>query len=248
MRPNSLLLATAALALGLAAPALAADREGLTVIGTGDIHAAPDTATITTGVVTQADTAREALDANTEAMEALIEVLREAGLEDRDVQTDNFSVTPRYVYSDQRDDRGYNRPPEIVGYEVSNTLSIRVRDLDDLGAVLDRAISVGANTVHGIAFSVDDPAALYRTARERAVADALDKAETYAGAAGFSLGSIRSISEGIGGGEPPRPMARMMEVAVAQAAVPVEAGELTYSITTTITWDIETDADDAPAL
>jgi uncharacterized protein YggE len=99
-------------------------------------------------------------------MEQLIAVLREAGLENRDIQTSDFSVSPQYVYSDRRDQNGYSLPPEISGYQVSNTVTIAVRDLDGLGVVLDRAITVGANTVNGISFSDADPAMLrYLAAR-----------------------------------------------------------------------------------
>jgi uncharacterized protein len=235
----SLPLLPAFLALAIAAPALGADmRTGLTLNGTGEVLAAPDMATITTGVTTQAETAREALDANTEAMDELIAVLREAGLESRDIQTSDFTVTPQYVYSDQRDDTGYTQPPRISGYQVSNAVSIIVRDLESLGVILDQAVSVGANTINGIAFSVDDTDALYEEARRRAVADALAKADVYADAAGIELGAITAISEPeyI---EPPRPMyaAARMEMA-ADSAVPVEAGEISYTVRTTISWEI----------
>src|SRR5690606_18805471 len=99
-----LTLAPVALAAMIATPALA---DTITLSGTGTVRAAPDMATVNTGVTTQAETAREALDANTEAMADLIAALREAGLEDRDIQTSDFSVSPQYVYSDQRDENGY---------------------------------------------------------------------------------------------------------------------------------------------
>lgn len=231
------LLSTAFL-LAMAAPAFAADRAGLVLNGTGEVFAAPDMATITTGVVTQAETAREALDANTQAMAELIEVLRAGGLQSRDIQTSDFTVTPQYVYSDRRDPQGYAMPPEISGYQVSNAVTIVVRDLDGLGGVLDQAVSVGANSIRGIAFSVADTEGLYEEARRLAVADALAKAETYADAAGVTLGAIVSISEQ-DAFLPPRPMVQTASREMAfDAAVPVEAGELRYSVTTTIGWEL----------
>jgi uncharacterized protein len=231
------ILAPAVLAMALTGPALAGGEMILS--GTGVVRSAPDMATISTGVVTQAETAREALDANTAAMEQLIAVLREAGLENRDIQTSDFSVSPQYVYSDRRDQNGYSLPPEISGYQVSNTVTIAVRDLDGLGVVLDRAITVGANTVNGISFSVADPGKLLEEARRRAFADARAKATTYADAAGVSLGSIESISEQLDYA-PPQPMLRAAYADMAQTeSVPVEAGEMSYSVTATITWSIE---------
>lgn len=231
------IIAPVALTLALAGPALA-DGD-MTLTGTGVVRAAPDMATIMTGVVTQAETARDALDANTAAMEQLVEVLRAAGLESRDIQTSDFNVSPQYVYSDQRDESGYSLPPEISGYQVSNSVTIAVRDLESLGAVLDQAVSVGANTINGIAFSVADPGKLLEEARRRAFTAARDKAQTYAEAAGVRLGDIETISEQQDYA-PPRPMMRAQayDMAVAES-VPVEAGELTYSVTATVTWSIE---------
>ena len=231
-----ILLAPIAIAATLASPALA---ETITLTGTGTVRAAPDMATITTGVTTQAETAREALDANTDAMAELVAALREAGLEDRDIQTSDFSVNPQYVYSDQRDDNGYSLPPEIQGYQVSNAVTIVVRDLDALGPVLDQAVSVGANTINGIAFEIADTQEIEEQARRRAVADATAKAETYADAAGFTLGAIESISE-IDLLQPPMPMYRAAAMEMASdSAVPVEAGEMSYSVTATIAWEIQ---------
>lgn len=231
-------VAPLAAALLLATPALA---DSITLTGTGTVRAAPDMATINTGVTTQANTAREALDANTEAMDQLVAVLREAGLESRDIQTSNFSVSPRYVYSDARDESGYSMPPRIEGYEVSNSVTIIVRDLEALGVVLDQAVSVGANTINGISFDVTDSTAIEHKAREAAVADAIAKAQTYARAANVTLGSIESISE-IERNAPPVPMYRAEVAQMAMdASVPVEAGELAFSVTTTIKWDIDSD-------
>src|SRR5690606_34926876 len=102
------------------------------------------TAIVNSGVTTQGATAREALDANTAAMTQLIETLKAAGIEARDIQTSNFSVQPNYVYSDARDANGYSLPPKIDGYTVSNSVTVRVRNLPALGAVLDQSVSVGA--------------------------------------------------------------------------------------------------------
>src|SRR5690606_7397850 len=123
-----------------------------------------DMATIMSGVTTQGATAREALDANTAAMSELIAALKDAGIEARDIQTSGFSVNPNYVYSDARDELGYSMPPKINGYQVANSVTVVVRDLADLGSILDQSVTVGANTVNGVSFSVADPSELLNEA------------------------------------------------------------------------------------
>ena len=239
MRVAPLLLPLSIL-VALATPALAqqAPRPGtIAMQGHGETTAAPDTAFITSGVTTQAATAREALTANTAAMGELIAVLKAAGIAGRDVQTSNFSVNPNYVYSSEADANGYTRPPRIDGYVVSNSVTIRVRDLPALGTVLDKAVTVGANTINGISFAVADPSELYDAARKLALADATHKAELYSDAAGVGLDNIVSIAEGQGF-VPPQPYAAKTMAMEASAPVPVEAGELTFSIDVDVVWDL----------
>ena len=233
-------LASLTLAALLAHPAVAQDqfaRPSMTISGHGEVSASPDTAYVTSGVTTQGETAREALDANTAAMTQLIETLTAAGIERRDIQTSGFSVQPNYVYSDARDANGYSLPPRISGYTVSNNVSIRVRALDKLGAILDQSVTVGANTIGGITFAVADPTHLYDEARRLAFADALRKARLYADAARVELESIRMISE-TPAYAPPQPYMMREAAMAADAAVPVEAGELTFAIDVTVTWEI----------
>lgn len=227
-----------ALVAGLALPAYAGS---ITIEGRGEVLAAPDMAHINSGVTTQGATAREALDANTAAMADLIDELKAAGIEARDIQTSGFSVNPNYVYTDERDENGYSLPPKINGYQVNNTVTVAVRDLDALGSILDKSVTVGANTIHGVTFSVADPSSLYDEARKAAFADARAKAELYAEAAGGRLDEIESISETRGYDQPqPYPQYARMDMA-ASAAVPVEAGELAFAITVNVRWELETD-------
>lgn len=223
-----------------AAPALADDSRGtITVDGSGEVMASPDTAFINSGVTTQGASAREALDANSAAMRELMEALAAAGIEDRDIQTSGFSVQPNYVYTDARDENGYTLPPKINGYQVFNSVSIRVRNLEQLGSILDRSVSVGANTVNGISFSVADPSRLYDEARVKAFTDARRKAGLYADAAGVELESIRSINESrSGGGAPPQPY-MMREAMAADSSVPVATGEMSFVISVAVTWEID---------
>ena len=238
MRP---LLATVPLALlaAMAAPALAGT---VSIEGTGEVRAAPDMAVITSGVTTQGATAREALDANTVAMTELIDNLKASEIEARDIQTSGFSVTPNYVYSDQRDDRGYSLPPRIDGYQVSNSVTVTIRDIADLGAVLDQSVTVGANTISGVSFSVADPTELLNEARKKAFADARAKAELYAEVSGSRLDDLNSISETQSFNQPmPSPMYARVQ-AEAAPPVPVEAGELTFSVNVNVQWELESDS------
>lgn len=211
----------------------------ISVVGTASVNAPPDMAIVTAGVVSQSGIAREALDSNSRATAALIATLEEQGVAAGDIQTSGFSVSPNYVYSDQRDANGYSRPPQINGYIVTNGVTVRVRDLSKLGAVLDLAISVGANSINGISFSVADPAAHYQEARRLAFADAIQKAQTYAQAADTTLGPVASISESQGFSSSPMPMYAAREmVAESVASVPVSAGELAFSVNVNATWTI----------
>ena len=225
-------------AMALASPAFAAGSMQIT--GHGEIMAAPDTAYVTSGVTSQGTTAKEALDANTKDMTALIATLKAAGIESVDIQTSGFSVNPNYVYTDQKDANGYQLPPKIVGYTVTNGVTVHVRDLTKLGVVLDQAVTVGANTISGINFAVEDPTELYNEARKAAFADAKSKADLYAQAAGVELASLSLISEQQGYNAPPMPYAAKAEFASRDvAAVPVEVGQLTFSIDVNVNWDLE---------
>jgi uncharacterized protein YggE len=235
MRPYRLLTPLVLLA-GLTLPAYAGT---IAIEGRGEVTAAPDMATINSGVTTQGATAREALDANTAAMAELIAALKASGIEARDIQTSGFSVNPNYVYTDERDANGYTLPPKINGYQVSNTVTVAVRKLDTLGSILDKSVTVGANTVNGVSFSVADPSDLYDQARKAAFADARAKAELYATVAGSALEDIVSISETQGFNPPqPYPMYARAEMA-ADAAVPVEAGELSFAINVNVQWELD---------
>lgn len=228
--------------LSFATPSLAQNAPANGVIsltGTGEITGKPDMAIVMSGVVTTGKTAREALNANTEAMSRIFEVLQAAKIELSDIQTSNFNVRPQYVYSDRRDENGYQFPPRISGYQVANTLSVQVRDLDNLGTLLDNAVSVGSNQINSISFAVSDTAPLLSDARRAAMADAVAKAELYTDAAGVSLGKILSISEtGAIFTPPPQQMEMAARMQMDTSSVPVAAGELSFSKNITVVWEL----------
>ncbi len=219
-------------ALLAAAPALAQTPEPRTIAmsGRGEVRAAPDQAQVNTGVTTSAPTAAAALADNTVRMQGLFAALAKAGIAQKNIQTVNFSVSPQYTNG------GPNQPARVTGYQVTNQLSVRLDDVARVGATLDALVTAGSNDMNGISFSIKDTAPLLEKARGQAVADARARAETYAGAAGVTLGPILSISEG--GGDEPRPMFKNMVTVSAARAVPVAAGEESVSADVSIIWEI----------
>lgn len=230
---SAVLLSTALMVPGLAPTVALADHHiapaTITVTGEGVVTAAPDLATVSLGVTTQGDTAAAAMAANTEALTAVLERVKAAGVEDRDIQTSTLNLNPNWSNSDG------SSMPVIQGYVASNILSIRVRDLAKLGGVLDAAITDGANTLNGITFGLAEPDPAMDEARKEAVAKARARAELLVTAAGASLGKIVSINEA--GMSQPMPMYRM-EAAMADAPVPVAGGEVGVTANVTITWEI----------
>jgi uncharacterized protein YggE len=249
-RPFRLMLApTLAIlcALGLAALtpagiAAAAEDEPkprlMSLTGKGEVTTSPDMAVLSIGVVSEDRTARQALFANTRSMTALVEAMKAGGVEPKDLQTSGFNVNPKYSRP-RRTQAGPQPPPEIVGYTVRNTLTVRIRDLGSAGEILDEAVSLGSNAISGLTFTVAEPKPLQNEARKAAIADALEKAKLYADGAGITLGPIQSITEG-GGARPPRPipMARAQAEVAFDGAVPIEAGELTYRAQVSVVWEI----------
>jgi hypothetical protein len=216
--------------LALSSAAAQEMQRRLVVTGIGEARARPDVAVVSAGVVVQADNASAALAENTRAMNGVLEQLRAAGLPSEDVQTSQFAVTP--LYDTRPPDPQRTEPPRIVGYQVSNQVTARVRALDRLGAMLDALVRAGANSIDGLRFEIAEPKTVLGEARDAAVADALAKARRYAGAASLELGEILALEEG-GSYAPPRPMMRAEAMA---AAVPIEPGETELSASVTITF------------
>lgn len=226
MRRHLVLLAV--LALPLAAPAMAEDApRQIVVTGEGRVEAAPDIATVTAGVQTEATEAAPALAATSEAMRAVFDALAAAGIAPSDMQTSQLSVDP--VWAD--DGAGVSR---VRGYSASNLVTIRVREIGELGAVIDAVGKAGANRVFGIAFELAEPRAQLDAARERAVADARAKAELLATAAGVKLGAVQSIRES--GDSAPGPMFARAEM---DAAPPVAEGVVGLEARVEIVYGIE---------
>jgi len=227
-----------AFALLPAAPALAHDeapKRTISLSATGAVKTTPDKVDISTGVTSEAKTAREALDQNTQAMSKVVAALKEDGIAEKDIQTVNFSVGP--VYEQRPYDRPDGKPPVIVGYRVTNQVRITLHDTKKLGAILDKVVSLGSNQIDSIEFGVEEPEALKDEARKLALKNVTENAKLYAEAAGVGLGPILSIAEEESAYYPhAMPAAARMDMA--KEAVPIEAGTATVEIRVRVTWEI----------
>lgn len=222
----------AAALLAAAASLAHAEERRITVNGTGTVEAVPDMATITLGVTNENAEAVQAMQATSEAVTQILARLEEMGIEPRDVQTRDLSLSP--VWTGRRGLEG--EVPRITGFVASNRVFVRVRDLDALGSVLDAVIRDGANDFGGLSFGVQNPDPLSAEARTKAVENAMEKARQLAEAGGVPLGQVISISDHGGGG---RPMMRMAEMSMADAGgVPVAAGEVTVEASVSMVFAI----------
>ena len=216
--------------------AFAAEEADSRIVATGEgvAYLAPDMAVLSLTVNREADTARAALDANSVAMKEVIAAMQKEGIAAKDMQTSGFSIQPRYVYPQPRGEK----PPQIVGYTVRNSLTLKIRELEQLGALLDRSVSLGVNEGGNVRFTNDDPSAALDQARRAAVEDALGRIRTMAAAAGVGVGDILQMTES-SGSPGPRPMLESMAMARAADAVPIAAGENSYRVTVTISVAID---------
>lgn len=212
--------------------AVPADGTLLSVSASGESKRVPDVATISTGVVTQAADANAAMRANAVQMDKVMAAIRAAGIAERDVQTSGINLNPQYRYAE-------NQPPTITGYQASNTVNVKVRDLSKLGRVLDAFVASGANQVNGPSFEVDKPEEAYDEARLAALQKAQARAKTYADALGLRVRRIVSISEG--GASFPRPMPMMRAMAAdayAGKETSVSPGETALSVNIDVVFDL----------
>jgi uncharacterized protein YggE len=196
----------------------------------GSSEARPDLATIHLGVSTEGQTAQAALQENARRMSALNAALRRAGVAERDIQTSNVSVHPQQQYRE-------NQPPLITGYQANNTVNVRVRNVNNLGRVIDQVVAAGGNTVNGVNFSHADPDAQLDAARRDAIAEARRRADLYANALGMRVVRIAAVSEG-GGFSPPMPM-QMERMAMANdASTPISPGEIETRVSVSVTFEL----------
>lgn len=218
-----------------ATPAFSASSDGtlLSVSAQAEASRVPDVASLSAGVVSQATDANAALRANAEQMDKVMAAIKAAGIAAKDIQTSGLNVNPQYKYTD-------NQPPSITGYQASNTVSLKVREIDKLGKVLDALVASGANQVNGPSFEIDEPEAVYDEARRAALDKARKRAEMYAKSLDMKVGRIVSISEG-GGFQPPRPVMMMAKAEAFDRAAssPVSPGETTLTANLDVVFELE---------
>jgi hypothetical protein len=238
MRLGLALIASLA-ALAVSSPVKALERptdvsndRWIEVTGEGSVSAAPDFARVTLGVTNTGNTAGEAVAANAKAANALVSLIKSEGVGPADIQTSEVSISPMFSQSSP----GQTTAPTITGYGVSNNVTVMVRDIPRLGALLDKAVTEGANSIYGIGFGHNDPSALLDKARPLAVADARRKAEIYANAGGARIGRLMVLTEEPGR-QPPVAFSRAF-VAGAPAPTPIEAGEDKLTVTVTARFEL----------
>ena len=239
------LLLASALALGLAttaahaqsttdaAPVASRDGTLLRVSAQAEASRTPDVATLSTGVVSQAADANAAMRANSAQMEKVMAAIRGAGIAARDIQTSGINLNPQYRYAE-------NEPPVITGYQASNTVSIKVRDLARLGDAIGALVAGGANQINGPTFEIDQPEGVYDEARRAALDKARKRADMYAEALGLRVRRIVSVSDG---GSGFRPLERIQVtgtrmMAADAASAPVSPGESTLSATLEVVFEL----------
>lgn len=223
---------------GTAGPALAegeaaAQPGRLTVTAEGTVAAEPDMAVVTLGVLADNPDAEVAIRDMTAGIDAVMARIKSVGIAPRDIQTTGLTLSPRW--REQRDDPG--KAPEIESFVASVEVTVRVRELGQLGPLLDQVVKSGANTFRGLDFALQEPQPVEDAARRAAVAEARRRAELYAAAAGVTLGPILTIDE-LGGVSPKMFRAEFAAAAAADGGIPVAAGELSVSANVAITWSL----------
>lgn len=237
-------LALAAAAVGLPTAAALAQSPAPTMMPASgpvvslsvseEMRSKPDMATVGTGVQTRAMTAQEAMRLNAQQMEKLIDAILKAGIERKDIQTSGINLNPQYDYSN----RDGQSQPRFIGYEASNQVTVMIRKIDNVGAVIDRMVGAGATNVNGPSFGIADDTPLLRQAREKAIRTAAERAQFYAQQTGYRSARLLSISEN-GNFAPPVPMPTMVRAQAAEAKTPVEPGEMATGVTLSFQYVLE---------
>lgn len=211
----------------------------LSITAVGDVTRAPDIAFITAGVENEARTAKEAMAANSRSMTAVMKALKAAGVADKDVQTSNFSLNSRYDFV--KDGKDNNAPGRqvLAGYVVSNLVTAKVRKLDSLGSTLDTLVSAGGNTINDVRFSLDNDKAARDEASRLAMQSAIQRANLYAEAAGYKVARIVSINESFQTFEPRPKVMMARSMAMDGPPPPMAAGELTFSASVTVLFELK---------
>lgn len=203
----------------------------LDISATGEVTRVPDIAVISAGVVTRAPTAAAALTDNAARMERVRAALKRAGIADRDIQTSNVSLNPDYRYAE-------NQPPQLTGYNATNTVNVRFRDIRATGRILDALVAEGANQISGPSLTIDKPEAALDEARTKAIANGRARAEVYARSLGMRVVRLLAVSESSGYGGGPMPMVRG-DIAQMAAKTEISPGEQQLQVTVSMSFELQ---------
>lgn len=227
-------LPAGAAAQSVAVPSIVAQPVAgtrLDVSATGEVSRVPDIAIISAGVVTRAATATAAISENATRMERVRAALRRAGVAERDIQTSSVNLNPDYVYAERQ-------PPRLTGYQATNTVSVRFRDIRNSGRILDALVAEGANSINGPTLTIDKPEPALDEARTKAIAAGRARADLYARALGMRVVRLLSVSEGTAF-EPVRPVAYGRAVAMdASAKTEIVPGEQELQVTVQMSFEL----------
>lgn len=210
-------------------------RDTISVSGTAKMSVKPDIARMNVGVLSTGKTVAETQKQNTDKMNAITSAIKGFGVKDDDIQTSNYNIYPQYDWTDGKQ--------ILRGYQVSQNLSIKIRDLEKIGDILAKAGELGSNQIGGISFEVDDTVALQKQARDKAIVDAKEKAQALAKSLGMQLGKVVSFSED--SGSYPTPMYYnsyekvSMDSAGSAPAPDVQSGSLDVSKSVSITFELK---------
>jgi len=213
-------------------------KNVVTVDGTGKVNATPDVAQINVGIITEGTSVNTIQKQNTDKMNSIIAAMKsQFKIDEKDLQTSNYSINPKYDWT--------SGTQKIIGYSISQSVSVKVRDFDKIGDVLAKASELGANSVNGPTFTIDDPEVYKAQAREKAVAQAKEKPKVLSSQVGINLGRIVSFSEGSASNYPVAmydSVAGMggVELSAKSVASPsIEAGSQDVQINVSISYEIK---------
>ena len=228
----------AATAMAAASAASAQVTAPAQIIGTrlelqarGEVRVTPDIAVVSAGVVTQSVDASGAMRENAARMSRVFAALKQAGIAEKDIQTTSVSLSPQYRYNN-------NEAPVITGYQASNTVSVRFRDIGKSGQVLDALVKQGANQINGPMLEVESPQAAQDKARLDAIKTLQARAALYAKATGLQVKRVLSISESVDYSPMPMPMARMAMAAPVAEKTDIAAGEQSIGVSVSVVFEL----------
>lgn len=209
--------------------------QSISFSGEGKIYTKPDIATVTLSVVTESRTVADVQKKNTEKMNKVIDFLKNNSIEEKDIKTTNYNLYPRYDYSQYS-----SRMPQIIGYEITQSLEVKIRNLDKVGEVLEGSVSAGVNQVYSLNFKVDKDEEFKSQAKEMAIKDAKKKAEETAKQLGVKLGKIIGYSEG-GSYYPVYPSYKGVDGmgGGSESSPNIQTGENEILMTVTLTYEIK---------